>query len=461
MRVSLRAGGLLGLTVPATLTGAAMLLGAATAYAAYVVHPIAIPALVTGAGIVVIGTLRPDAGVAAALVLLALGGFGVLSPQLPLVVSVLAVYLLAAAVLTGRVRSVPTGALVLAGLFLATALLSFVSAPEVEGRQLLRALVTALSLAAVVALTVREQRQVVTVLAGAAVSALLVGGHATFEYLTGEEFTHGFVTESGVVIGRVTAGFAQPNQLGGYLAVLIPLALAGALLHARWRALYVAALVLACMGVYSSFSRSALLALGVVPLAFLGLRRVILLVPVLVVLSVALAPDLLEERFATLTASGSELATRADIWRASVVVWAEDPLIGAGLARFPEEYVTARVPGKDLIGPGGDFEPPAHAHNVFLHLLAEQGLLGLAVFAALLAAGLWTAIALRRSADVGIRRAAAGLTAAMAVFVLHNQFDVTLFQSETGAWFWTSMGLVVALLAMRRDDAKAGGAAHR
>lgn len=78
------------------------------------------------------------------------------------------------------------------------------------------------------------------------------------------------------------------------------------------------------------------------------------------------------------------------LWPKAFAQWARSPLVGNGFGTFNDEVrredlldgVLARaVPGSGTVN-----HHDGHAHNTYLHLLAEQGILGLALFLAVLVA---------------------------------------------------------------------------
>jgi len=89
-------------------------------------------------------------------------------------------------------------------------------------------------------------------------------------------------------------------------------------------------------------------------------------------------------------------------------------------------------------------------------VLAEQGVAGLVVFAAVFGLALRDTIALRRSSQGWIGVLGSGLLASLLGFALHNQFDVTLVEG-TGTYFWAVLGLLSALTAVERREATARG----
>lgn len=423
-------------------------LGAVYAYSAFGFNPLLLPAAAVAGVLAAISLTRPEVGIAAALAIVPLTTFGVSAQIINLFLFAWALFLFTVALLQARGRQVGRTRTMLTAtvwLYLAVAIVAFaLSNDPTEARRLIRALLTGLLLLGAIALTVRDRRQMGWVLAGASCAALLAGGVATKDYLTGTGSTTGFVTDSGEVVARITAGFVHPNQLGGFLVLLVPLSLAGALLYPKARLLHAAAMLLAIGGIYASFSRGALMGLALVPFVFLRGRRSLLVVPVLALLLFAATPNLLQERFGTLTSSGSEAATRVDIWSSALQLWEQHPVTGVGLGGFPQAYSEARIPGKAFL-PDTIFEPPPHAHNVFLQALAEEGIFGLVALLAVLAVALHALWRLRRGYGRWATVMTSGLMASLVAFLVHNQFDVTLFDAATGPYVWALLGLVAAL----------------
>lgn len=112
-------------------------------------------------------------------------------------------------------------------------------------------------------------------------------------------------------------------------------------------------------------------------------RRVAWLAPLAVIILTVLAWSGYRfwVSFATHPSHGSNpFGGRIDIWMNAVEIWRISPLFGAGPGRFGYEYFYAE-PGT----------PPVfwalHAHNLYLQVLAEFGLMGFAALVLLLVAG--------------------------------------------------------------------------
>lgn len=432
------------------LTGA-ILIGSASAYGAFVFSPLLVPAAVALTFIAVVSVSRPEVGIAAAFLMVPIGNLGLAGARSWLPVTAWSAYLFSVAAYElawspQEARKLPRMSLALS-IYLGVAMLGvLVTKDTADAQPIIRSLLTGLLLFFAIAVTIRRRSQVHWVLGGIAAGALVTGLFAIYQDAAGFSASEGFYTGSGELVNRITAGFPHPNSLGGFLLMLSPFLIAGALLQRRLAPYYVAVLVITVAGVYLSFSRGALVGLAIVPLFFLRGRMALLMVPLLIGGISFATPDLVRERFATLSHSGSEFATREDIWTTAGHVWTENPVLGVGIGGFPDAYGAARIPGKQFL-PTTAFGPPPHAHNIVLHHLAEQGVVGLLAFLGVLGVALHASLSLRRSKDWWYWVMGSAGLAWVFAFLLHNMFDVTPLEG-TGVYFWALLGLLSAVTSM-------------
>ncbi|WAZ21853.1 O-antigen ligase family protein [Streptomyces cinnabarinus] len=173
-----------------------------------------------------------------------------------------------------------------------------------------------------------------------------------------------------------------------------------------------------------SFSRGAWIATAVtcaVQLALGGLRRALKVgatvaaAAVILVGGFGVGTAMLQERISSITqvtaAPDQSVTDRYSMWAAALGMWREQPLTGVGLKGFPEHRDAhsslALSAGSDTEGAGAAFvrQPLLSPHNMYLLVLAEQGLIGL-----LALAGGWLALlvcAVRRL--IRVRAAGSGL----------------------------------------------------
>jgi O-antigen ligase/polysaccharide polymerase Wzy-like membrane protein len=106
---------------------------------------------------------------------------------------------------------------------------------------------------------------------------------------------------------------------------------------------------------------------------------------------------------------------RYDFWRVSLDAFTAHPIGGLGQDNFAEYYVGHRHTG----------EEPAWTHSLELRLLAHTGLVGIAVFAVFLVAGILAAMRSRRRGGLEAAVAGAALLP-LVVWLVHGSVD----------WFW-------------------------
>jgi O-antigen ligase len=179
---------------------------------------------------------------------------------------------------------------------------------------------------------------------------------------------------------RYAAPGFDPNDLGITVAIAIPLAL-----HVlpKWPAR--AAIALFGSAILLTASRTALIgacAALVGTALFSRKHRFHSVVLLLLILSGALlfAPEAARQRIATTTTeiSRGTLHHRTVIWKAGLRAWRARPVAGAGAGAYPDAV-------EPLIGVPGRAGHEYVAHNVFLSVLVETGVIGFALFACALA----------------------------------------------------------------------------
>lgn len=194
------------------------------------------------------------------------------------------------------------------------------------------------------------------------------------------------------VLPGPVGGFINRNHFAGFLAMLVPVALglAAWAWTARRRTVSLAAATGAlAMGfaLLMSLSRGAVLALaaGLAGTVLAALwrqqaRAVLLVLTVGILFAAGLVffpSDAVQTRIRTLRHPGedSSIHTRLAEWRESLRVWAHYPVIGAGANALRMVYPQYRqtASGKWLV----------HAENMPIELLAEGGVVGVALLALL------------------------------------------------------------------------------
>jgi O-antigen ligase len=267
---------------------------------------------------------------------------------------------------------------------------------------------------------------------------------------------------------RAYGTFDQPNPYAGYLNLVIPLALAMVLVgpRGRQRVWYALSTLLMVAAVLASESRGALLAgfvaismmlaltyRGFLAAAFLGVLSLIggSLLAVYNFLPLSefdrfLTPlGLANVTFSNVNDANFSAVERAAHWLAGVRMFAAHPLLGVGIGNYSAAYPAYH--------PRGWYASLDHAHDYFINIAAESGIVGLTAYVLLVGSALWYSfVALRRSREPIFRAAGLGVTGALVATSFHNIFDVLFVHSIT-----TLLGLLMALVAVPFLSPEASG----
>jgi len=230
---------------------------------------------------------------------------------------------------------------------------------------------------------------------------------------------------------RAAGLIGNANHLGFLCAFVIPLAF-HRFLNTRglWRR---AALLCLCgvllAGVIVSASRGAALSLvaGLLVIGYQSRRRLWLLSPLILLLVtiIPMAPEVFFRRVSNLGEDvehsisldpTTKLTSRGYLHRAGLKVWRDHPIWGVGTGNFGRYFATSNY------NPGWNRGVDLPQHNLYLRVLVENGLVGLAFFAWLLwrlACQLWFLLASsERQRDPELRAAAQGLIGSAAIFIV-------------------------------------------
>ena len=297
-------------------------------------------------------------------------------------------------------------------------------------------------------LGIRETTQRLMLVRGIVLGATLVAIYAVIQGLKLDPLWGYPVT------GRVFSTIGQPNSLGAYLAMSLPLTVAVAA-RSRTRSwiFWGGSAVVQLVAVLMTASRGGVLA---VVAGFAVAFLVMIAAPVrsggrLVVVSVLAGATLVVALVwvAPVRDAGQRLADRVlahdigqqsqghvDLWRVAGKITVDHPLVGTGPDTFPEVFPAyARVmleSGRAQTYARYRVESP---HNIYLALSSGMGIPALAVYVVLVAMTLFACLANARRRRSLVE---AGLAAAIVAYLVANFF---ITAELAGTWlFWLLLG---------------------
>ena len=267
--------------------------------------------------------------------------------------------------------------------------------------------------------------------------------------------------------GRLTGSGVNPNGLGELLAVAV--IFGGALAACRDvsglpRAVALSSAGVALILLLLTASRGALLglmaALLLAPLIVGPGRRIAALVLALLAFGCAstyLAAYAPPETVAHLFSSDASGSGRTDVWKVGWRMVEANAIVGVGAENFGNSTIhyllePGTIPYSEFI-----VDEQKVAHNVYLQVVAELGIVGLALFLGILALSLGAALKAARSfartGERSLELLTRALLLALTAILVSEFFGSGLYSKQ----MWVLLGMCVALRALsRRAEGQAG-----
>ena len=295
----------------------------------------------------------------------------------------------------------------------------------------------------------------VTTVAGATVA----GSVGLYQYATQELWWNQTLQQANVYsrFFRVNGIFFDPNILGRYVAmgILICLALAWVRRGRAELAGLAAAIVVMTGALAVTFSRSSalMLMLGLVMLAARGVgvrRAAITGTALLIVIGGAAVATSSNIRHALTDSHRLERVSegRFDLMKGGLTIWREEPVAGAGLGGFETRFEETLTPVEQRR------VRVVISHNSPITVLSEGGVVGFALFLALIGGAGW-AVARGSRAQGEIGWARWTLAAIIAGITLHSLLYAALFEDP---FLWIAAAAAVALARIAVPDPVPGEA---
>ncbi|NLT57686.1 MAG: hypothetical protein GXX99_01835 [Clostridiales bacterium] len=287
-------------------------------------------------------------------------------------------------------------------------------------------------------------RAVACLLCSGAVAALM----GVYQNIVGIESSVSWIdTKMFAEIGaRVVGPFDNPNVFGEYLIMLLPLGVcAAAIYRGGRRAAALATTGAVGLALIYTWSRGAWLgAIAAVALFLLLYHRIFLnlVLPGLVALpfAVALLPDAILGRLTSIgNLADTSTAYRVSIWNASVRMLGDvaGPGIGSGWQAFTALYPVYALGGAAYA---------LHAHNLYLQLFIELGVVGIATFAVMLVLFFkWVFHCYEHILDRNYASIILALGMGVLALLVQGLTDNVWFNYRIVLLFWLLMGLAVGI----------------
>lgn len=278
--------------------------------------------------------------------------------------------------------------------------------------------------------------------------ALLAGGiivslYGIYQYVFG--FSEGNIwIDTGMFTGietRVVSTFENPNVLGEYLLIIIPVMIAYFFEHdsirGKWTSALAACILILCM--IFTFSRGCWIGLIVsvgVMCVFYD-RRFVWLGFILLLLSPLYLPESIIQRFLSVgNTSDTSTSYRVYIWFGTIDMLKDYWLTGIGLGEGAFNVIYPHYSYSAIVAP--------HSHNLYLQILVENGITGFIVFVCMIIAFYRISISTLTRLDRGFMKVSLlALVSAVTGYLIQGLFDNVWYNYRVFMFFFMTLAITV------------------
>lgn len=276
------------------------------------------------------------------------------------------------------------------------------------------------------------------------IAAFFTGLDGIYQRYAGRDLFRGFPLFEKV---KITAAFKAPNDFGTYVATVLPLPLALIAFNVmNWKKksglLALSLLLGACL--LLTFARGGwlgFLAGFLFLFIFAGGKRLVIAVLVLVLLgslTISFAPHVIKEQISSIVKLGRDTSSidRLLIWKTGWRMFLDKPIFGHGLNTFMGVFDKYRPP---------EYKEVVYAHNCFLQIAAETGIIGFLVFLWFCGSVIFRAFSKYFSAPDRLMKAVMlGTIAGIFATLTNSLVDTNLYSLPLAVLFWSLCGLAAA-----------------
>jgi O-antigen ligase len=321
----------------------------------------------------------------------------------------------------------------------------------------------------VIVMLIRDMKQFRRAVWAIAIGGLFLGSISVVQYASGNYANNywgfGQSTEAGIIDGevegvRISGPIADPNGYAQFMLAVIPIAFALAVNEKRLllRGIALASMITSVLTVVFTFSRGGFVGLAVVVLVLMILNpprpSVIIAMIMAFIVVIQFLPPTYTERVATMTSfipgfnNSSESVLEEGSFRGrmshlfvGINMFADHPILGVGTNHFVYYYQDySRVLGINTATREG-----RAAHNRWLEVAAEMGVIGLAVFLTIVWVILRNTWQARHVFLALGRRDDAGVAIGLGIGLIGYFVAATFLGDHFPRYFWVLVALAMAL----------------
>lgn len=262
------------------------------------------------------------------------------------------------------------------------------------------------------------------------------------------KYTYDITWKNPFYLGFPTGPFPFPNDLSAWALVLF-LPLICVFLFGRqgaFRRLIDALVIMPLLYIfYLANTRSAWFGFAISSLFVLISNKKFIMIFIMALIVLALIPLLPMEKLGDIVGMTS-MADRAGMWNTGWIIFLDHPIIGSGLNTFFGKFMEYRE--DEWKGKKGSY-----AHNGYLQIAADTGLIGLLGFLAIIFSAFFSVFRyIKNEKDAFYKSISLGIAAGILAFLIQAGFDTNLQSLPLVSLFWFALGVMMSVVCMRDKD---------
>jgi putative inorganic carbon (HCO3(-)) transporter len=303
----------------------------------------------------------------------------------------------------------------------------------------------------ILASELKDRRHIYRITMAMAFGLILTSTDELWQVITGKDFIRGYAPIVNIGLRRATASFKDANTLGVYLSAIIPLIFGLTLYYLKGfkKIVFIIISFFGLIGIALTYSRPTLLAVYL-SLLFLGLAKknkiLIIFLVIFALISPFLLPKSVKEWARQMNYNPLRFMCNDDriaIYRNSFNMIRAHPVIGVGANTYMKNYKKYKESPEYRNIVTADY---LYAHNNFLHIAAEIGLLGLATSIWLLYELFKDSLNIYKNLnDDFLKIISISLIVCLIAFLVNGLTESSLYSSRVAIIFWYIMGFSLSL----------------
>jgi len=262
---------------------------------------------------------------------------------------------------------------------------------------------------------------------------------------------YGFILYTKGMQERLSGRIAMPLTFGGILMIVISVGVSLFLDAEKREKLFLFPSILILIAALAfNLSRGAWVGLfcSLLTIGFLRSKKLVILVMAVIVAGYFLLPGKVVNRARSIVdLHESSISDRLCMWRSSIDMIKDHPIIGVGVIDLRDLYDEYKPPEATEIRRG-------HMHNNFLNVGVHQGIVGLAIFIALFVVIIKDEYRIYKGVlkNKFLSSVVLGSLAAFVGFLVNGIFELNFRDSEVIMLIWFTIGVALASKKLHRTQ---------